>query len=66
MGWVKCLLKEFAIALLVVAILLPNFMERLGPVVVGCLLFSDFYYFLILFMVPVCVYVLLPYLLFMF
>ena len=44
-GLVKCLLKEFAIALLVVAILLPNLMERLGSVVVGCLLLSDFMVF---------------------
>ena len=44
-GLVKCLLKEFAIALLDVAILLPNFMERFGSVVVGCLLLSDFMVF---------------------
>ena len=44
-GLVKCLLKEFAIALLVVAILLPNLMERLGSVVVGSLLLSDFMVF---------------------
>ena len=40
-GLVKCLLKEFAISLLVVRILLLNFIERLGSVDVGSLLFKD-------------------------
>ena len=40
-GLVKCLLKELAISLLVVRILLLNFIERLGSVDVGSLLFKD-------------------------
>ena len=44
-GLVKCLLNEFAIALLDVRVLLPDFIERLGSVEVGCQLFSDFIVF---------------------
>ena len=40
-GLVSCLLNEFDIALLEVMALLPNFIERLGSVVVGSLLLSD-------------------------
>ena len=44
-GLVKCLLKEFAMFLLEVLVWLLNFIERLGSVFVGDLLFSDFMVF---------------------
>ena len=40
-GLVKCLLNALAIALLEVRVLLLNFMDRFGSVVVGSLLLSD-------------------------
>ena len=41
-GLVKCLFNALAISLLVEARILLNFIDRLGSVVVGSLLFSDF------------------------
>ena len=44
-GLVKYLLKELAISLLVLAVVLLKLMERLGSLVIGSLLLSDFIVF---------------------
>ena len=40
-GFVKCLLKELAISLLELQVMLLNFIDRFGSMEVGSLLFND-------------------------